>query len=703
MLQSSQNAPENLRTPDWYKTATRWTQLTLAEDDPIKFDPEQWIDIFKRTRSNATCISAGGYIAFYPSKVPLHYVSKYLGDSDPFGALVDGARRLNMHVMARIDPHAIHQDAADAHPEWIAVDKDGNPRRHWAYPDVWVTCAYGDYNREFMPQIVREVVREYDIDAVFANRWQGHGVCYCDSCKTKFRAATGKDIPVTADVNDQTWREWAAWRRSILTRMVMDWDNEVKTIKPNASFIPNMGSVSLTEFDIGLIEKHCPFLVVDAQGRRGVEPVWMAGRNGKRIRATFPERSVILITSVGPEEEHRWKDSVTTGPEIQAWMTNGSAHGMAPWFTKFNGVVPDERWIDPVAEAFGLQADLEPVLGQMKPHAEIAIIDPSTTMQHWGPEGRHNAEIDDLGFCQALVEARIPYELLSDQVMTAEALDRFKLVILANAACLSDDQCEALRAYVARGGSIVAASETSLRDEHGNMRNDFGLADVFGASVSEPPRGPVKNTYVALNGTHPLNAGYEGANRIIGGTRLIGIEPHAGSEAPFLYVPDFPDLPMEEVYPREEPKGAAVVTRETGHGGRVAYFPWNIGRIFWDVLALDHQRLIANAVIWARGTSPELEVTGEGVLDIALRKNDDGMAVVLFNLTNPMMMKGPIRAIQPIGSQRVSLAIPDGVNGATAKLLVADRTVPVTIEDGHAIIDVPGIELIEAVHFVWSR
>ena len=63
----------------------------------VKFDPAFWIDVFKRTRSNATCLSAGGYIAYYPSKVPLHYVSKFIGDTDPFGTLVDGARRLGMH------------------------------------------------------------------------------------------------------------------------------------------------------------------------------------------------------------------------------------------------------------------------------------------------------------------------------------------------------------------------------------------------------------------------------------------------------------------------------------------------------------------------------------------------------------------------------------------------------------------------------
>ncbi|MGO8485026.1 hypothetical protein AB9F39_38570, partial [Rhizobium leguminosarum] len=78
------------------------------------------------------CLSAGGYISYYPSDVPYHYVSKYLGYKDIFGALVDAARKLDMHVMARVDPHAIHYDAAKAHPEWVMINADGTPRRHWA-------------------------------------------------------------------------------------------------------------------------------------------------------------------------------------------------------------------------------------------------------------------------------------------------------------------------------------------------------------------------------------------------------------------------------------------------------------------------------------------------------------------------------------------------------------------------------------------
>ncbi|MGV0875967.1 alpha-amylase family protein [Martelella sp. FLE1502] len=695
-------AAANLRTPEWYKTATRWTQLTLVENDPVKFDPDFWIDVFQRTRSNAVCLSAGGYIGFYPSKVPLHYVSKYLGDTDPFGRLVDGARSLGMHVMARVDPHAIHQDAADTHPEWIAVDKDGNPRRHWAFPDVWVTCAYGDYNNVFMPNVVKEITRDYDIDALFANRWQGHGVCYCESCKTRFKGATGFDLPMTSDVNDPAWRAWSGWRREVLTRMVIAWDNDVKAIRPHASFIPNMGGESLMEFDIGLIEKHCPFLVVDHQGRRGLEPIWLAGRNAKRMRATFRDRPVVLITSIGPEEQYRWKDSVTTGAEIESWIANGVTHGMLPWFTKFNGVVPDERWVAPVAAGFEKHEKLQAMLEATTPTAEIAIIDPTTTLKNWARDERRQAEGDDLGFYHALIEAKLPFEFLSDEAMTAESLDRFKLVILANASNLSDAQCALLRDYAARGGSLIAAHETAMRDESGNARDAFALGDVFGVKRSALARGPVKNSYIVLSGDHPLTQGYEGAGRIIGGTMLAEVETVAGTETPFLSIPDFPDLPMEEVYPREEPRGAAVVTRETTAGGRTVYIPWNIGSIFWEVLTADHQRLIENAVRWAMGGTPRVSVSGHSVLDIAVRESGDTLAVLLFNLTNPMMFKGPTRSIYPVGPHTVSIAIPKGRSVRDAQLLIAGKTAEYRAAGDTVEVDVPQIDLLETVEVRWS-
>ena len=184
----------------------------------------------------------------------------------------------------------------------------------------------------------------------------------------------------------------------------------------------------------------------------------------------------------------------------------------------------------------------------------------------------------------------------------------------------------------------------------------------------------------------------------MGGTRLLGVETVDGEE-PFLFVPDFPDLPMEEVYPREEPRGGAVIARDTA-GGRTVYIPWNIGGIFWEVLAADHGRLIANAVRWALKDPSRVEVSGKAVLDVALRENADGVAVILHNLTNPMMLKGPIREIFPVGPQQVSVAL-GGKAVGSARLLVAGREVPVRTEGGRAIVEVPGIDTLEVVHLSW--
>ncbi len=116
----------------WFDRPMRWAQLAFVEDDPGRYDPSFWLDYFKRIHADAACLSAGGCVAFYPTKVPLHYRSKFLGNGDAFGEMLAGCRKLGMNVIARVDPHAAHQDVYDAHPDWIAVEANGKPRRHWA-------------------------------------------------------------------------------------------------------------------------------------------------------------------------------------------------------------------------------------------------------------------------------------------------------------------------------------------------------------------------------------------------------------------------------------------------------------------------------------------------------------------------------------------------------------------------------------------
>lgn len=102
--------PSPNSTDGWFDRPMRWAQLTLVENDPGRFDPQFWLDYFKRLHADAACLSAGGIVAYYPTEIPLHHRSAFLGTSDPFGALVRGCRALGMHVIARTDPHAARDD-----------------------------------------------------------------------------------------------------------------------------------------------------------------------------------------------------------------------------------------------------------------------------------------------------------------------------------------------------------------------------------------------------------------------------------------------------------------------------------------------------------------------------------------------------------------------------------------------------------------
>src|SRR5882757_4505855 len=105
--------------PSWIDKPMRWAQLTLVEDDPGKFDLAFWLDYFKRTRSDAACLSGGGCVAYYPTQIPFHHRSAWLGDRDVLGELISGCRKLGMVVIVRTDPHATYDDAQQAHPDWI--------------------------------------------------------------------------------------------------------------------------------------------------------------------------------------------------------------------------------------------------------------------------------------------------------------------------------------------------------------------------------------------------------------------------------------------------------------------------------------------------------------------------------------------------------------------------------------------------------
>jgi len=659
----------------WFNRAMRWAQLVLVENDPGRFDPEFWLDYFKRLHADGVCLSAGGVVAYYPTQIPLHHRSAWLGDSDPFGYLVQGCRRMGMAIVARTDPHATWDNVYNTHPDWIAVDSQQQKRRHWSNPELWVTCGLGPYNFEFMTQVHKEITEAYQVDGIFSNRWAGHGMCYCEHCIKNFQASSGVDLPRENNRHDPAYQKYVEWRTGRLKELWFLWDRTIRDAKPTSRFIPNGFPDNVVTGALSDI------FFTDHQARSGVIPPWSNGKRAKELRATMGMKPLGGIFSIGLEERYRWKDSVQSEAEVRIWVAEGTANNMRPWFVKFSGTIYDQRWVKVIDDIYQWHYHAEPYLRNIAPLARVGMVYSEQTNrfyggEKWQPQSRGH----ELGMYHALIESRIPFEMVNDRLLDADHLKPFKLLILPNVAALSEAQCEQLRLYVQAGGSLCATFETSLYNERGERRSDFGLGDLFGVSYEDRVDGPMKNSYLRLKKDpatgqfHPVLNGLDDAYRIVNGIWRLNVKPRLDFPSPVTLIPSYPDLPMEHVYPRQPDTDIReLYLREIGKS-RIAYVPWDIDRTFWEIMTADHGKLLRNVIEWTTNEEPPVQVTGPGILDVTVWRQKQSMTVHLVNLTNPMMMKGPFRELIPLSEQKVQIQIPHDAKLRRVHCLVVGRT-----------------------------
>lgn len=86
------------------------------------------------------------------------------------------------------------------------------------------------------------------------------------------------------------------------------------------------------------------------------------------------------------------------------------------------------------------------------------------------------------GAYKSLTEEHFPFSLVTELDLENNNLDGYKVLVLPNAACLSDRAVFYIRKFVENGGGLVATQETSLFDHNGGRRGDFDLADLLGVS-----------------------------------------------------------------------------------------------------------------------------------------------------------------------------------------------------------------------------
>ena len=710
-------ASEGNKVP-WYRRITRWGQTNITEIDPAQYDIAWWRRYWRRTQTAGVIINAGGIVAYYPSQVPFHHPAQYLNGRDLFGELCRAAHDDGLAVFARMDSNRAHEDLFQAHPDWFGRDAAGNPRRAG---ELFVTCVNSPYYEQHIPAILREIAQRYHPEGFTDNSWSGLGrgsPCFCVHCQRRFHERTGQDIPREKNWDNPLYREWIRWNYD---RRLELWDlnNRVTREAGGTDCLwvgMNSGSISGQCQSFRNYREIChraEIIMLDHQARSDAAGFQDNAETGNLIHGLLGWGKLI------PESMAMYQAGKPTfrlaskpAPEARLWMLEGIAGGLQPWWHHVGAYHEDRRMYATAEPIYLWHKAHEEFLVNRRPLATVGVV---WSQQHTDFYGRDDADLmveqPWRGLTQALTRARSPYLPVHADDLARDA-KHCSLLILPNLAAMTDDQIEAVRGFVRSGGGLLATGQTSLFDQWGQPRADFGLADLFRAHLRQPADsealrqkraaetyhsylrltpelragmdGPhQKNEPAIRQPRHPVLRGFEQTDILPFGGRLEPLTVADPAQVLLTFIPPFPIYPPETAWMREPSTDIpGLILNTHSSGGRVAFLPADIDRRFARDHLPDHGQLLANLARWTASDQIPLAVEGPGLIDCRLYRQPQRVILHLVNLTNAGTWRQPVDELIPVGPIRVRLHLPEGIRGRKLRLLVSGKEQSVSTRKG---------------------
>ena len=668
----------------WHQRVRRVGQLNFNERDPLELDVEAWADYWAGDKVDAVLVSVTGIIAFYPTQVPFHRRSRFLGDRDLFGECAAAAKKRGIRVIARMSPDLNWPDATRAHPEWFTRNARGEIQAHGEGTELYHTCMFTSYYTEYVPAIMREINARYDVDAFYTNGWpplDGLPVCYCQECR-KLGPSN------TVEYWDQfTERVVELWKK---------YDALAKEKKADGLFFANLGSGMRATPNLRRLSAVAQWFNCDNQGRGGDPvPIWGAAQQGRVATAIMKGRTVTNVTGAySTGGGTRWRNASKNRAETEIWMDQTAASGMTLWYHWLGGqkgLGEDRRWQKIGRRHMEWLARNDRHFERKATVANIAVVMGQRSHLFYTPPGEGGmAQFMD-GLYAALIEGRFLFDYVHEEDLGAGTLGKYAAVLVPGVAWLSDAQCRQLSDYVESGGSLMASFEAAMFDERGRRRENSGLAGLFGIEGTGPVAGPLGNGFYArIESPHEILQGFTDTNWIPGGAYRLPVK--AAGPVVLSVVPAYTAYPPELSYaPIERTDEPAVVVRERGRS-RLLYFPGDLERSAWRYGNTDINRLIQNAVTWLVRDARPVSIEGEGVLDCIAWETVPGYALHLGIYTNPNMHRGWLRRHYPVGEQVVRMGITGGRTVSRVELLRAGRQIQFRQEGASVVFTVPAIE-----------
>jgi len=713
----------------WYRRALRWGQTNLTEIDPGRYDSAFWRQRWKDTKLDGVIVNAGGIVAYYPSQFEQHRATG-LADRDFYGDIVRDAREDGLVVIARMDSNRADEALFRSHPNWFTRDIDGEP---YMAGQNYISCINGGYYTEFLPAVFKEIIERSHPDGFADNSWAGlesSKICYCENCVSAFREAAGSNLPLKHDWDDPVYRDWVRWNDRRRTEVWIE--NSRATSATGGADCVWVGMVSgdqageVNRFEnLHAIAEEARIFFVDHQRRTPSDGFLNNADTGKRLHqllgwdARMPESMAMYSAGSG-----FFRATSMPEPEVRVWAASGFAGGIQPWWHHISAVHEDLRQYDTPVPIFAFHQRVEKYLVDRTPVAQVAVVWSEQNNYFHGRDDPQDTAVNPYrGVINSLSRARILY--LPVHLDDLGSLDAsIRTIVLPDVAVMTETQAQTIRRLISQGISVLATGETSLKDEDGQRREDFLLADVLGIHALGSWAGSYgalghdievwdRHNYLRFDRTpeglgragldsddvDQIFAGLEKTSIISFGGRLQRITADKGAVL-MTYVEPFPFYPPEFAWLPSTPTGVpGLVARTTNGGARIAYLAGDLDRSAGREARPDHLRLIADLVRWQIGEDPVLSVSGAGHVDCNLYEQDGRLVLHLVNVSSASSIPGTLDELVPVGPFEIVLKHSVLGSSTTAWALVSEVDISVDAGDGVASFILPRIEDHEIVVF----
>jgi hypothetical protein len=295
------------------------------------------------------------------------------------------------------------------------------------------------------------------------------------------------------------------------------------------------------------------------------------------------------------------------------------------------------------------------------------------------------------GFTLAMLDERLSIDICPSTEVTANWLEKQKVVALCGATGVSAGQARLLTDWVREGGSLLATYDTGQCDENANLKAGGMLQEVLGVEMKGEPLGSLPECFYRPIASHPALGKYQPGERLMGDTQLM---PVAATGAGWVLA-DCWNLGLDQV------RGPAIIANDFGKG-RTIYVAGSLEAHYVSSRVVSLRNLLSSIVRYLARNAPApftIEAP-RGVYGI-LRRTAIG-DLILWVLANVGFKDACIGRMRQefiqLPEVRVKVLVPRDRQVKSAHLVRSGQSLPFTMENGYASVEIPALHVAEIVH-----